>query len=315
MKHHSHHMPWSARLILWLNQHIKDIYKSLHAFNSESTSKCMIIVMLGLSLSLPAAMHVVTKNMQQLDFLQHNATQINLFLEDSITVQGQQQLQQDLLAHPQIQSIAYTSKEQALAEFAQSTHMKNALDALDENPLPATLAVQPIATLTTINDVSNLLSELSVLPEVNQARLNMTWLLEIQRALHILYAVTYTLSALLLSIVVLVMHNTVRLSISHQQHQIRVMKLVGATDSFIRRPFLYASLWYGFIAGLLAWLFINGLTYVFEGMLTTAWPTWTAQIKALNFSELSLLIGIAMTLGWIASFASLKKHLKNIHPE
>lgn len=308
-------MPWSARCVLWLNQQAREAYQSLYALSSESISTWMIMLMLGLSLSLPSAMHVVTKNVQIFHFLQQEATQINLFLDPSINQEELSELEHHLTHHLQIEDVNYISQKQALNDFETSTGIQDLMQYLDQNPLPPVFVVQPQSDIKGMGQLSALVGELSIMPHVEQAKMNMNWLIEVQRVLDIIYTVVYSLSGLLLSVVLLIIHNTVRLSISHQKQQIKVMKLVGATDHYIRRPFLFACIWYGIVAGSLAWCTINLLTWVFKGYVSQDWPHYSQQIIGLDLQELSLLIGTAIVLGSTASYLSLKRYLGHIQPD
>ena len=311
---HAKKIPWTARLVLWCAQQVHLFLKSFRALRAQSISTSMIIFMLSLSLALPGILHLLNKNVALLDFLHQDATQIHLFLADDLSETAQTNLINDLTSRSSIQQVTLVSKQQALTDFESLTGIQDAINYLDENPLTAMLQIAPAPHLKTIEAVSNLVSELSNLPEADQVKLNMQWLLQVQRAFEVAHVVMYSIAGLLLTVVLLIIYNSIKLSINHQQKQIRVMKLVGATDHFIRRPFLYAGSWYGCLAALLAWGIVNGLSYALEFFVHSIWMNSTFVLVGLSLQDLMMFILIAAFLGISAAYISVQQHLKYIAP-
>lgn len=312
---YSSHMPWSARVVLGINANYRDALQTLKGLFSGKVSTLMTLLMLGLSLSLPASIHIITKNLKLFDFLKQDAAQIHLFIKKETHDKLIRDLKNKLGQNSQVSQVEWVTKTQAIDDLKRYAGLDDALSYLETNPLPDVLIVHPKRTMRSVDEVSQLMSELAQIPTVDKARLNMQWLIETQRAFDIMYVILYTLSLLLLGIVTLVIHSTIRLSIHHQAHTIRVMKLVGATDQFIQRPFLYTGVWYGFLASLIAWCTVNILGLMVEALINDTWGFATIDLKMLNHVECFTLFCAASFLGWIASYSSVRRHLKQIEPE
>lgn len=306
-------LPISARLVLSLLQQVRQAKSSLHLLWKRSISSWMTILVLGLSLSLPAALHVIVNNFQAMSFIQKDAMQVNVYAKLDRSDIELEDLLKELKIHKKVAHVSYISQEEALNAFQADTGLQNIMSYLDENPLPATFVITPVASVESLEELSNLVSELSRHISVQEVRVNMDWLLQVKRIMHVFSSLTYVLSALLMTVVVFVIHNTARLSIMRQEQEIKVMRLVGATDGFIRRPFLYIGLWYGFFAGLIAWSMINVIVLWLDSFFQSVWKqAISMQLQGLTLQELGILIFIASFLGWIASFWSVQNHLKDI---
>ncbi|MCD8476320.1 MAG: cell division protein FtsX, partial [Shewanella fodinae] len=138
----------------------------------------------------------------------------------------------------------------------------------------------------------------------------------LQALVNVLERTVFGLAALLILAVVLVIGNTIRLAIMNRRNEIEVMKLVGATEAFIQRPFLYTGIWYGVIGGTLAWLIINLLVWFLSGAVTTFIGLYGSnmQLQSLSFSELLQMVCAASFLGWLGSYLSVRQHLRAIEP-
>ena len=159
-----------------------------------------------------------------------------------------------------------------------------------------------------------LLTKLEREPEISFGRLDIEWLERLQAVVRLLERTVMAIAALLVLAVVLVIGNTIRLAIMNRRSEIEVMKLVGATEAFIQRPFLYTGIWYGVIGGILAWLIINLLVWYLDSALAELLGLYGSQLemKSLTFTELLQLVGLASFLGWLGSYLSVRQHLRSI---
>ena len=187
---------------------------------------------------------------------------------------------------------------------------------LDKNPLPAVITVTPTPRYSTPVGARELLTKLEREPEISFGRLDIEWLERLQAVVRLLERTVMAIAALLVLAVVLVIGNTIRLAIMNRRSEIEVMKLVGATEAFIQRPFLYTGIWYGVIGGILAWLIINLLVWYLDSALAELLGLYGSQLemKSLTFIELLQLVGLASFLGWLGSYLSVRQHLRSIEP-
>ncbi|MCL1075684.1 permease-like cell division protein FtsX [Shewanella dokdonensis] len=309
-------LPLSGRIVMFFIRHLQHATASMGELWRTPVSSLMTMAVLGVSLSLPAALQVLVKNAENITHSWNSAAQISLFIDGARSEQSIQSLIARIKVYPEISDINYITREQALAEFQQQSGFGDALSYLDNNPLPAVVTVTPTSRYSTPVGARELLAKLEQEPEVSFGRLDIEWLEKLQALVKVLERTVFGLAALLILAVVLVIGNTIRLAIMNRRSEIEVMKLVGATEAFIQRPFLYTGIWYGVIGGTLAWLIINLLVWFLSGALTTFMGLYGSnmQLQSLSFSELLQMILAASFLGWLGSYLSVRQHLRAIEP-
>ncbi len=241
-------------MTIYLLRHLQVMLFSLGRLWRQPVASLMTITVIGIALVLPAGLFVLSENMSSLSNRWDSASQITLFLHKEVSPQQAQRLNDDLKSWPEIEQVHYQSAQQSLEEFRQLSGLGDVLDSLPTNPLPAIIIVEPADDNIDKATISQLVERLNSLSSVEQAKLDMEWLQRF-RSINKMVQRGITILAILLSLsVVLAIGNTIRLAILSRESEIRVMKLVGATDRFIRRPFLYTGFWYGFLGGLFAWI-------------------------------------------------------------
>ena len=215
-----------------------------------------------------------------------------------------------------MENVVYISAEQALTEFKVSSGFGQALEYLDENPLPATLLVTPSKRFSQVQAARELLLKLEQERGVDQGKLDLEWLTRLQAMAALIEDVVIAIAVLLCLSVVLIIGNTIRLAILNQKDAIAVMKLVGATDSFIQRPFLYAGVWYGVLGGFVASICVAILASYISGALGQLTDLYQSQfvLSGLSFAELMVLQLLAIGLGLLGSFISVRQHIRAIEP-
>lgn len=238
----------------YLLRHLQVMLFSLGRLWRQPLASLMTITVIGIALVLPAGLFVLSENMSSLSNRWDSASQITLFLQKNVSTQQAQQLSDELKEWPTIEQLHYQSAEQSLAEFRQLSGLGQVLDSLPNNPLPAIIIVEPSDEGAEKATIGKLVKQLNDLPQVEQANLDMEWLQRFRSINKMIQRGVSILAILLALSVVLAIGNTIRLAILSRESEIRVMKLVGATDRFIRRPFLYTGFWYGFLGGLFAWV-------------------------------------------------------------
>ena len=276
----------------------------------------MTILVLGISLTLPATLHVFVKNANSISEHWGSASEISLFLKLSVSDKEAQQLVNRLRLYPEISNVEYISADTALKEFKALSGFGEALTYLDKNPLPATVLVTPTNRSSQVLAAEELLQKLVKEREVEQGKLDLEWLTRLEAITKLIENVVLGLAVLLCLSVVLIIGNTIRLAILNQKDAIAVMKLVGATDAFIQRPFLYAGVWYGVLGGLIASISVTILAYYFSGAIIELTELYQSNfvLQGLNFNELMLLIALAVLLGLAGSYISVRKHIRAIEP-
>lgn len=300
----------------WLLHHFYVLFSSLGQFARAPLQNLMAAAVIGVALALPSGFYLLLENVQVLSQGWGGTMQISLFLQPEATPEEIQQLSEQLYQRSDIRSVRVIMPEQALEEYRTLSGFADALTALNQNPLPAVLVIQPANASAGAPPSQALVDDLSKLPSVEIAQYDMRWLQRLSAMLETAKRGVLVLAGLLALTVLLVVGNTIRLSIQHRREEIEINKLFGATDSFIRRPFLYSGLWFGLLGAFIAWL----LVYVAFMLLQTP----VQQLMALYYSELTLmsfdlrssllLLAVGILLGLGGAWLAVGRHLKEIKP-
>lgn len=300
----------------YLLRHIQVMFYSIGQLSRTPFSSLMTCAVIGIALALPSTFFTLLNNVQTLSLGWDGNAQISLFMKYDISNSSAQKLATKLRMRPEIKTTEFISREQALEEFRAYSGFGEVLDVLEKNPLPAVIVVTPASTLDTPNHIESLLASLKNLRQVDLAQLDLEWV----KRLHALLETGQrgvTILAILLGLsVLLVVGNTIRLGIENRRDEIIITKLIGGTNRFIRRPFLYTGIWYGLIGGLLAWsaVFItmmllkapiNRLADLYYSQFTLALP---------SLENALLLLFTGALLGLAGSWIAVGRHLQDIEP-
>ncbi len=313
---HQSKLPLSGRIVMFFVRHVQQAFASMGEVWRNPISSLMTMAVLGVSLSLPAALQVLVKNAEVVTHSWDNAAQISLFIEPTRSEKSIQSFITRVRAYPEVNEVGYISRQKALDEFQRLSGFGDALAYLDENPLPAVVTVTPTFNNASPNKAKDLLSKLQHEPEVSFGRLDIEWLERLQALVDVFKSGVLAMALLLVGAVILVIGNTIRLAIMNRRSEIEIMKLVGATEAFIQRPFLYTGIWYGVIAGLIAGLIVNVLVWYLDSSILVLMDLYdtTGSLQSLSGNEMLLLILFASFLGWLGSYISVKQHLRRIEP-
>lgn len=312
----NHQLGWTGRITARVIRHLQQAIGSLGDLWRTPFTSVMTVLVLGISLTLPATLHLFVKNTQTITEQWNSASEITLFLKLSTSDKAAQNLVQRIQLYPEVANVVYISADQALTEFKVISGFGQALEYLDENPLPATLLVTPTKRFSQVEAARELLLKLEQERGVEQGKLDLEWLTRLEAMAALIEDVVIGIAVLLCLSVVLIIGNTIRLAILNQKDAIAVMKLVGATDSFIQRPFLYAGVWYGVLGGFVASICVAILASYLSGALSQLTDLYQSQfvLLGLSFYELIMLQLMAIGLGLLGSFISVRQHIRAIEP-
>ncbi len=302
-------------IAFWVNN-VRQIITSLGEIWRTPVASVMTILVMGLSLTLPATLHIIVKNVQSINVQWESASEISLILHDDLTEQQIASAVRRIGAYSEIESLRYISKEDALSEFKQLSGFGQALKYLNDNPLPASLIVTPQPDYRHAQAAKDLLYKLQKEREVDFGKLDIDWLARLNAIVSMLEESVITVAILLLVSVVLIIGNTIRLSIISRREEIEVMKLVGATEGFIQRPFVYTGIWYGLMGGLVAFVVLAFVVWWMQSALVEISGLYMSdfEVQGLNFSEFVTLMILASGLGFSGAFWSVHRHIKEIEP-
>lgn len=299
----------------YLLRHVQVMLSSLGELWRQPVATSMTLLVIGIALLLPAGLFVILKNVEQVSGEWQHANRISLFLQDEISDKRGEQLAEQLQTWPDIVDVSFQSAQQSLNEFREISGLESLLDTLPENPLPAVIIIEPEEAQQQ-EAIEALLKRLDALPEVDLAQLDMQWLQRL-RSINETGQRGITILAILLSLsVLLVIGNTIRLAILNRQTEIRVIKLVGGTNTFVRRPFLYTGMWYGFLGGALAWIALLISLLIISGPIDELAALYDSQftLKWFGGQMLFALPICGLLLGVMGAWLAVSRHLNAIEP-
>jgi len=271
---------------------------------------------MGVALSLPVALLLLLGSLQGVSSGWESSARITAYIEMGVPLEKANELVLTVNGYGRVASVELIERGQALAEFRESSGLGDVLDFLEGNPLPHTLLITPEEGARTAQGVQSLATFIEGMEDIERVQVDLGWLQRLNAMTDILTRASWALALLLAAAVVLVIGNTVRLAIENRRDEILVAKLVGGTDAFVRRPFLYTGAWFGLGGGVVAWLLIQVTFWWLSGPIE--------RLAGLYNSEFSLngpglegalaLIVVAMLLGWLGAWVAVKRHMDDIDP-
>jgi cell division transport system permease protein len=304
------------RLVAYFLHHLQSLVSSLGKIYKAPTTTIMTVAVIGITLSLPSGFYLFLKNIEAMSGDLSSSTQISLYLDLNINETVALKLSKTLANQEIILETEFISRDSALQSFRQSSGFGESIDTLSSNPLPHTIIVIPKSSSDRF-EIKNLLNSLQSLPEVKIAKLDTEWLERLFTILEIAKRAVAIITLLFAFAVLLIIGNTIRLDIQNRYQEIIVTKLIGATNAFIRRPFLYGGLWYGLFGGIISWLIVELSYLAISGPLERLNLLYQSELHIVTFSfqDFIILLTSSALLGLIGSWIAVAKHLNQIEPK
>jgi len=304
-------------LIGYFLRHAQVLLASLGQLARAPGSTLMTVCAIGITLALPTLLYLLVDNIETMSRSWGGRVQVSIFLKQNVSMEDAQSLQQDVLRKSEIQSSQLITADQALAEFKTQSGFGRALDLLGENPLPASIVVRFNDEYSNPAIIEELLAGLQTRPEVDFAQWDMAWVQRLYVILKLVQRAVFVLAALLGLAVVIIISNTIRLAILSRRDEIEIMKLIGATDRFIRRPFLYGGAIQGLLGALLAMVVVSVSLQLLDGPVVELVALYRGNFVTSGISgrTLSILLVTGCGLGWLAARATVGRYLRQIEPK
>ncbi len=300
----------------WLLRHAQTFVGSLGRLAHEPFANLLTVLVIGLALALPACLYLLVHNVQIASSSWGDTLQLAVYLKQDASVSDATQLAERIRKRRDVGAVELITADAALVEFKKRSGFGRALDALASNPLPHTLVVHPAAQFMAPAPMQTLAVELRALPNVDVVQLDTAWVQRLYAILDMIRHAVSLISALLAIGVVAIVGNTIRLDIQNRRDEIEVTKLVGGSNGFVRRPFLYSGVWYGLGGGCIAWLATLLTIAALDGPVRQVAGLYGSSYRliGLAFTQGLGLMGIAVALGWLGSWISTSLHLYRIEP-
>ena len=300
------------KLNAYRDLHAHALFSSLGRLVASPFTSIMTIAVLAIAISLASGFYILVENLQQLTVNLETSNRISLFLRDDVSDAHANKLAESIRQNPNIQDVELITKEQALAEFKTYSGFGAAINAVEKNPLPIVIQVLPKNTLEDKQGLQTLLKSFQQSPEVDFAQMDLKWVERLQSIIEVARLLASLLNLMLGAAVCFVIGNTIRLELHTRRDEVVIAKLVGATNSFIQRPFLYTGFWIGFISGVSAWFIVTVMMLILRQSVEKLSGLYEGgfHLLFLSFTETLALIGISSALGVLGSWVVLMCQLQ-----
>ncbi len=286
-----------SRLAAWWDHHLQSLVASLGRMLRRPWTTLLTVGVMAIAIALPLGLGLVLDNAMRLGGNIEQSREIGLFLKPEIALPQAQTLAERLRGRADVAAVDLRTPDEGMQTLHDSGAYAEAIEAIGENPLPSLLIVRPRG------NESKLADALATLPEIDQVQRDAVWRDRLDRWLAFGERVVWVLAALLGLGALLVVGNTVRLDIQNRREEIAVLQLLGATDGFVRRPFLYLGAWYGLAAGALALGLLTGAEFALRQPLKALADSYGSVFSVAGVPPLhglAVLIGAA-ALGWLGA--------------
>jgi cell division transport system permease protein len=296
--------------------HLQSLLGSLGRLARSPLSTLLTLLVIALALALPASLRLLVSNAQAATGNFGRAIDLSVYLRTDVPLAKAQQLAGAARARADVAEVTLIPADQGLEDFRTYSGFGEALAALKENPLPHVLHVRPRDTASSPAALETLRGYFAAWPEVDLVQVDSQWVLRFNAILEVLRELLLMAAVLLGAGVLAVIGNTIRLEIAGRRAEIEVIKLVGGSNSFVRRPFLYTGLLYGLGGALLAWGIIALAIALLQDSVATLARLYGSHFELLGPSaaDIGTLLGAGAALGWLGAWISAARHLRSIEP-
>ena len=299
----------------YLSLHLRNCGGALADLRVEPVTTSLTVAVIGVALALPASLHLLVQNGQAIVGGWESMRDFSVYLKVGASLENATAIAGDLAAREIIDSIDVISADEALEQFRSGSGLKEVLDTLDGNPLPHTLVARP-TEVASPEALTALEQEIRALPGVDQVRIDTEWVARLNAILDFLRRGVLIAAVILIGAVIVTVGNTIRLDIQNRRGEIEICKLLGASNGFVRRPFLYIGLWYGMIGGVFALLLLGAGYLLLAGPLQRLTGLYSGRLEPLGVDWATLVAVLAggILCGWGGAWSAVSRHLAAIEP-
>lgn len=300
----------------WITRHLQTLIGALGRLSQQKLATLLTTLVIGIALALPACLHLLITNVQTVAGNWDKAVDMSVYLKIPTSADETRRIAERLRQRRDVAEVKVITAEDALKEFRRDSGFGPAIDALTANPLPHSLVVHPRGEYASAAHLEELAADIRALPSVELVQLDTAWVKRLQAMLEMVRRAVVLTAALLALGVMAIVGNTIRLDIQNRRAEIEVTKLVGGSDAFVRRPFLYTGVWYGVGGALIAWFVTGAVVAALRepvGRLAGSYGSGF-QLAGLGLKPTLMLLAGGVVLGWLGSFVAASRHLRQIEP-
>jgi cell division transport system permease protein len=297
-------------------RHLQALLGSLGRLARSPLSTALTLLVIALALALPTSLRLFVSNAQLATGNFENAVDLSVYLKADVPLAKAQQLAQAAGQRADVAAVTVIPADKGLEDFRTYSGFGEALEALKENPLPHVLHVRPKAEDSSAAALESLRRYFSAWPEVDLVQIDSEWVMRFNAILDVMRVLLLIAAALLGLGVLAVIGNTIRLEIQGRRAEIEVTKLVGGSNSFVRRPFLYTGVLYGLGGALLAWGIVAIAVAVLGDSVANLARLYGSRytLRGPSRDDIGILLGAGVALGWLGAWISAARHLRSIEP-
>lgn len=300
---------------IWLARHAQSAIGALGSLSRSPVATGFTVLVIAIALALPTALGIVVQAGRTVAGDWAAARDFSVYLSPGVGLDRAEALARELRSKPAVAAVRVISADNALAELSEDPAFARALAALESNPLPHTLVVRPDPAITA-DELANLGSDTRQAPGVELVKLDLQWVERLNAILNLVRRLGWLVGGLLVIAVVIIVGNTIRLEIQNRVLEIEVAKLLGATDAFVRRPFLYLGFWYGLLGGLIAVLILVAGLGSLRGPVSALAGLYGSGLRlaGAGATALGLMLAGGILAGWAGAWSAVARHLSAIQP-
>lgn len=289
-------------------RHCQAAVHSLGQISRAPMASLMTCLVIGITLALPTALFVALKNFSFIGNHLQQSTQMTLYLKIGSKETDAIALKKQIEKNNTHISVKIISPATGLKEIQHDVNFAGAFSQLPENPLPWSLIITPQSN----DQLESLAESLRDIPQIDSIQMDETWVKRLSAMMLLAQRIAYALIIFLGAAVFLIINNVIRSATQQNQKEIELIKLIGGTSAFIRRPFLYAGMLYGLLGGIVCWQIIDILLLLLKNPTTHLAELYQSafQLQGIGLNNTLILLGFSMTLGLLASWFAVATHLK-----
>lgn len=272
---------------------------------------------IGVALVFPVLLVLVLYNISGIHYDWKGAAQISLFLKQGVPELDASALADDIRKRENIESVQFISNRQALEDLKGRYDFDQVLDGLDDNPLPHLILITPAESLIALEQLRAMAAQLEQIPEVDKAHLDAIWVERLRNIVAFVERILWVVSLLFGAAVLVIIGNTIRLAIEGRREEIIVVKLVGGTDAFVCRPFLYLGLALGLVGGVLTAIVVQCIVLILTEPIAELVHSYQGEyaLSGLGFASTLLVLFTGGLLGWLGAWLAVRRHLREVEPD
>jgi cell division transport system permease protein len=304
------------RISAYFERHAQTFVGSLGRLAQHPIAAFMTMAVIAVALALPLFLSLLLQNARLATGNLNEAFNLSVYMDKKSGAARVQAVAKQLRLKADVTAVKVITADEALAEFRKDSGFGKALDALTDNPLPDTLIVTPSLVASTPEGTQHLRAVIAAIPDVQSVQIDTEWIKRLHAILDIIRQVVLITGGLLAMGIVLIVSNTIRLDILNRRAEIEVMKLVGASDGFARRPFLYSGVWYGLGGGILALILVGAAAQLLAAPIEQLARSYGSvfRLGGLGVRLGAGVLGLAVALAWLGSWLVARQHIRAIEP-